>query len=276
MITNLNVRASRTISLFGVYSLNHVNSDVGGADSFPNNPFNIHEDYGRASFDIRERVVVGGTITLKHGFLLSPLMNFQSGTPFNITIGQDLLGSTIFNQRPSFATSSTPAADVVSTKYGAFNIDPTPGAPLIPVNYGQGPNSFVMNLRVSKTFAFGNRTGERASGDTGGGASDGGGGGGTSGGFRVGSATQASGGGNLGTRGLSNSGGSGGSGGAGSKRYSLTVGAEARNLVNNGNLGAPVGNLTSPIFGKSNGLAGEVYSFSGTNRRIDFQVVFNF
>jgi hypothetical protein len=42
------------------------------------------------------------------------------------------------------------------------------------------------------------------------------------------------------------------------------------------NLGAPVGNLTSPIFGTSNGLAGGVYSFSGTNRRIDFQLVFSF
>ena len=87
------------------------------------------------SFDIRNRMVVGGTVTLKHGFLLSPLMNFQSGSPFNITIGQDLLGSTIFNQRPSFATASTPAADVVTTKYGVFNIAPTPGALLIPVNY---------------------------------------------------------------------------------------------------------------------------------------------
>ncbi len=275
LITNFNIRATRTISLFAVYTLNHVNSDVAGASSFPDNPFNIHEDYGRASFDIRNRAVVGGTITLKHGFLLSPLMNFQSGTPFNITVGQDLIGSTIFNQRPSFATASTPAADVVSTKYGVFNIDPAPGVPLIPVNFGQGPNSFVMNLRITKTFSFGDRTGERTSGDVGG-ASDSGGGGGTSGGFRVGRAKQASGGGNLGTRGLSNSGGSGGSGSAVSKRYTLTVGAEARNLFNNVNLGTPVGNLTSPIFGTSNGLAGGVYSFSGTNRRIDFQLVFSF
>ena len=255
-----------------------MNSDVGGADSFPSNPFNIYEDYGRASFDIRNRLVVGGTITLKHGILLSPLMNFQSGTPFNITIGQDLLGSTVFNQRPSFATSSTPAADVVSTRYGAFNIDPTPGAPLIPVNDGQGPNSFVMNLRVSKTFTFGKRAGERVSGDTGASPSAGGGGGVQSGGFGVGSATQAAGSGNSGRL--------AGSvtpvvqadrAAAVSKRYSLvTVGAEARNLFNNVNLGTPVGNLTSPIFGTSNGLAGGVYSFSGTNRRIDFQLVFSF
>ena len=164
LITNFNVRASRGITLFGFYSLNYSNSDTAGAGSFPDNPYDIAEDYGRAAFDIRDRAVVGGTIALKHGILLSPLMNFQSGTPFNITIDQDLIGSTIFNQRPAFATSSTPAADIVSTSYGSFNIDPVPGQPLIPINYGAGPNNFVMNLRVSKTFSFENRGGRRAAG----------------------------------------------------------------------------------------------------------------
>ena len=167
LITNFSVRAARNISLFGFYSFSHVDSDTGGPSSFPDNPYNIAQDYGRAAFDIRHRVVVGGSIALKHGIQLSPLINFQSGSPFNITIGQDLNGSTIFNQRPSFATASTPAADIVSTRYGNFNIDPAPGDPLIPINYGVGPNNFVANLRVSKTFAFGNRTGEHAVGDSG-------------------------------------------------------------------------------------------------------------
>ena len=278
LITNFNVRASRTVSLFGFYSFNHVNSDTGGAASFPDNQYDIAADYGRAAFDIRDRAVVGGTITLKHGILLSPLMNFQSGTPFNITIGQDLLGTTIFNQRPAFATASTPAADVVSTRYGNFNIDPVPGESLIPINYGEGPNNFVMNLRVSKTVAFGNRTGEHSAGDVAGGgvSTDGMGSGKAPGGYRVGTAAQASGGGTLGSRGLSNTSGSGGGSASASKRYSMTFSAEARNLFNNVNLAPPVGNLTSPLFGKSNGLQGGVYSFSGTNRRIDFQVVFSF
>jgi hypothetical protein len=281
LITNFNVRASRGITLFGFYSLNSSNSDTAGAGSFPNNPYDIAEDYGRASFDIRERAVVGGTIALKHGILLSPLMNFQSGTPFNITIDQDLIGSTIFNQRPAFATSSTPAADIVSTSYGSFNINPAPGQPLIPINYGVGPNNFVMNLRVSKTFSFENRGDRRAAGGGGGAGPDAGGGGGGggaagAGGYRVGSTTQASGGGSLGGRGLGNAGGSGGSSGSSNNRYSLMLSANARNLFNDVNLAPPVGNVTSPLFDQSNGLAGGVYSFSGTNRRIDFQVAFSF
>jgi hypothetical protein len=272
-IANFNVRAAKNVTLFGFYSLNNVNSDTGGPSTFPDNPYNIAQDYGRAAFGIRNRIVTGGSITLKHGFLVSPLVNLQSGTPFNITVGQDLNGSTIFNQRPAFATTSTPAANVVATSYGKFNIAPAAGQPLIPINYGVGPNNFVMNLRVSKTFAFGTKTGEHSAGDASannqGIQSRGGVG------FRPGAAA-GSGGGDLGGRGLSNTSGSGGSTGSASKRYSLTLSASGRNIFNDVNLAAPVGNLTSSLFGRSNALAGGPYSFSGTNRRIDFQVVFNF
>ena len=64
----MNVRAARGISLFGTYTLSHVNSDTGGAGSFPSNPYNIMADYGRASFDIRNRGVAGGTIPLHMEF----------------------------------------------------------------------------------------------------------------------------------------------------------------------------------------------------------------
>jgi hypothetical protein len=59
-------------------------------------------------------------------------------------------------------------------------------------------------------------------------------------------------------------------------RYSLTFSANARNIFNNVNLGMPIGNLTSPGFGHSNSLVGGFFSSSAANRRIDFQVMFNF
>lgn len=281
VIANMNVRMPGGISLFGTYTLSHVNSDTGGAGSFPSNPYNLMADYGRASFDIRNRAVAGGTIPLKYGILLSPLMNVQSGSPFNITIGQDLIGSTIFNQRPAYATASTPVANVVVTKYGTFNTAPGPTDTIIPINLEQGPPSFVFNLRAGKTFTFG----KEGSGGTMSGGGDMGpiGGGAPSGGFRPGTSTQSSGGGNLGSRGLG--GGSGGSGSGASHvgRYSFTVSAEARNLFNDVNLAPPIGNLPANTaalatskFGQSISTAGGIYSFSGTNRRIDLQVVFNF
>jgi hypothetical protein len=50
----------------------------------------------------------------------------------------------------------------------------------------------------------------------------------------------------------------------------------ARNVFNNVNASNPVGNLSSPIFGQSNGLAGGPFSSSTANRRIDLQVQFTF
>jgi len=276
MIANFNARAAKNVTLFGFYSLNYANSDTAGPSSFPDNPYNIEQDYGRAAFGIRDKVVVGGSIALKHGFLLSPLINFQSGTPFNVTVGQDLNGSTIFNQRPAFATGSTPAADVVVTRYGNFNIAPAVGQPLIPINYGIGPNNFVMNLRISKTFTFGTRTGEHAAGDMSYGTQGVGQPGGAGGGRPGAAAGGGPGSGGLDSRGLSNTSGSGGSSGTANRRYSLTLSASGRNIFNDVNLAPPVGNLTSPLFGRSNALAGGPYSFAGTNRRIDFQAVFSF
>ncbi|MGC1904737.1 MAG: hypothetical protein WA715_13030, partial [Candidatus Acidiferrum sp.] len=64
--------------------------------------------------------------------------------------------------------------------------------------------------------------------------------------------------------------------GATNRRYGLTFAVSARNVFNNVNLALPVGNLSSPLFGESNGLAGGPYGSSTANRRIDLQVTFSF
>ena len=90
MIANFNIRAGAKLSLFGYYSLNYANSDTTGASGFPSNQYDVAADYGRASFAIRDRVFMGGTIGLPRGFRLSPFMIFNSGSPYNVTVGQDL------------------------------------------------------------------------------------------------------------------------------------------------------------------------------------------
>jgi hypothetical protein len=62
-------------------------------------------------------------------------------------------------------------------------------------------------------------------------------------------------------------------------RYNLTVGIIVRNLLNNANSGMPVGNLSSPYFGRSNWLAstaGPADVAFGNNRRLQFQLRFDF
>ena len=61
-----------------------------------------------------------------------------------------------------------------------------------------------------------------------------------------------------------------------SRRYSLNFTVMGRNIFNNVNLAAPVGVLESPLFGKSNALAGGFFSSPSSNRSVDLQVSFNF
>src|SRR4029077_2735102 len=60
------------------------------------------------------------------------------------------------------------------------------------------------------------------------------------------------------------------------QRYSLTFSANARNVFNKVNLGPPIGNLSSGLFGQSTALAGGVFNTQSANRRIDLQVMFSF
>jgi hypothetical protein len=258
LIANVNIRAGSKLSLFGYYTLNYVNSDTAGASSFPSNQYNILQDYGRAAFDVRHRVFLGGTLALPYAFRLSPFLLVSSGVPFNITVSQDLNGDSIFNDRPAFATNLT-GPNVVVTRFGAFDKMPAAGEAIVPPNFVTGPGRFTLNLRLSKTFGLGKkleREGTGPSGDQGRGHGDRGGRGGPFGGF--------------------GGGGRGDFGGVSDRRYSLTFSVAARNIFNNVNLATPIGNLNSPLFGESNALAGGPFSSTSANRRIDLQVMFNF
>jgi hypothetical protein len=267
LIVNGSVRAGTKVSLFGFYVLNYANSDTSGPTYIPSDPHNVALDYGRASFDYRHRLFMGGTVGLPKAFRLSPFLVSSSGPPFNITTGEDLYGDAQFNARPSAAACGTNTANVVQTKYGCFNLTPAPGEALIPINDATGDSRFSLNLRLSKTFAFGKKKEATNTGATGPGGvgtfgrGPGGGGGGRGGGF--------------GGRG----GGPGGPGGfdaPSNRRYGLTFAVSARNIFNNVNEATPIGNLSSPLFGESNGLAAGPYSSNTANRRIDLQVTFSF
>ncbi len=271
VITNFNLRMGAKLMLFGFYTLSYANSDT----SSPMNPYDIAEDYGRAAFDIRHRVFLGGNWNLPHGFAVSPMIVLNSGAPFNITLqGVDLYGTANFNDRPALASSGESGSNIFNTRWGTFNAAPGPNDKIIGPNYGTGPGQFTANLRVAKTFGFGKKPeGPGSSRGQGGGQGGGPGGGGRGGGGGYGP-------GGLGGRGLGGGGGGGGLFGPGpgstNARYSLTISANARNVFNNVNLSAPYGILGTNYFGRSNSLVGGFFSSSAANRRIDFQVMFNF
>ena len=147
LIVNTSLRMGSKLSLFGYYTLNYANSNTSGASSFPSASNDIRLDYGRAAFDVRHRVFIGGTIGLPHAFRLSPFLVASSGIPFTITTGQDVNGDSIFNDRPGFATSHSIPSNVATNQFGSFDLVPQPGETLVPINGWTSAGRFSLNLR---------------------------------------------------------------------------------------------------------------------------------
>ncbi|HXQ70796.1 MAG TPA: hypothetical protein VN844_09930, partial [Pyrinomonadaceae bacterium] len=221
------------------------------------------------------------------GITLNPFIIVQSGRPFNITLGRDLNGDTLNTERPSLAPAGADCSDTVNfrcTPFGNFKLTFAPGDVMIPRNFGEGPGSTTVNVRVSKTWSFGSEGGgananqqnrQDGQGNTGqrpimgGGMGRGPGGGGAPGG-----------GGRGGFGGPGGGGGGFGGGGGANGRYNLTFSLNFQNLLNHTNLNNPVGNLGSALFGQSTATAGGFGGFGGGvaayNRRIDAQIRFTF
>jgi hypothetical protein len=153
-VVNVANRFNNRVSFYAIYSFNKADSDTDGSGIVPANSYDLREEYGRSSLDIRHRFVFGGTINAPWKLVLSPFIVIRSGAPFNITTGRDNNGDSLFADRPSFATALN-SPDVVMTRFGAFNLNPGPGDRIIPRNFGNGPGFAGVNLRIEKTFAFG-------------------------------------------------------------------------------------------------------------------------
>lgn len=279
-IVNLNSRFHRNVTMSAYYVLAKANSDADGTGSFPANPYDLSTEYGRASTDIRHRFVMRGNFRAPWGITFDPFIIVQSGRPFNITLGRDINGDTLNTERPSLAPAGADCSDTVNfrcTPFGNFKLTFAPGDVMIPRNFGEGPGSTTVNVRVSKTWSFGSEGGNSArnqqnpqgprgdqrtimGGGMAGGGRPGGGGGGRGG---------------FGGRG----GGFGGGGRGG--RYNLTFSVNFQNILNHTNLNNPVGNLGSALFGQSTATTGVFGGFGGGgnpayNRRIDAQIRFSF
>lgn len=286
LIVTLASRFSRNASFNINYAFAKALSDTDGSGTFASNPYDFSQDYGRASNDVRHRFTLFGSFRAPWNISLNPMLVISSGNPFNITIGRDLNGDTLFTERPAFAADLTKPG-VVITKFGAFDPNPTAAEVIIPRNYGRGPGSIISNLRISRTFGFG---GERKASAQSQRDSNRGGGGGPRGGFggagRAGAGGGPRGGGGAGGgRGGGGGGGGFGGGNESAKRYNITVSVNVQNILNHVNLRPPVGNLSSSFFGMSTSSAGGFGGFGSGgrgggpgpyNRLIDAQIRFTF
>jgi Carboxypeptidase regulatory-like domain len=229
---------TRPLQLFGYYIYGYSNSNTGGPTSFPSNQYDLHDDYGRAVNDNRNRFYLGGVTNLPFQFQLYPFLILQSNLPFNITVGNDLNGDSQFNDRPAFATNlSRPSVYV--TKWGTFDAAPLPGQTIIPINYGTGPSVAMLNLSLSRNLGFGPRSPDQP-------------------------ASSASG--SRGTQAKT----------AVVRRYQANLGIQVQNVFNTVNGGTPVGVLGSSLFGESTSLSSTQFSSQQANRILYLHLRLNF
>lgn len=274
-IVNFNSRLHRNVSINAYYVLASAKSDADGSGSFPANPYDLTTEYGRASGDVRHRFFMSGNFRAPWGITLNPFVIVQSGRPFNITLGRDINGDTLNTERPSLAPAGADCSDTVNfrcTPFGNFKLTFAPGDVMIPRNFGSGPGSTTVNVRVSKTWSFGSEGDGATAQQNRPGGPDGPRG-------IMGGGMGRPGGGGRGGFGGRPGGGFGGGGGA-NGRYSLTFSLNFQNLLNHANLGNPVGNLGSSFFGQSISTGGGFGGFgagnAAYNRKIDAQIRFSF
>jgi len=273
---NTQMRINNRVNMFGYYVWGQAHSNTDGANTFPANNYNLAGEWSRAGFDRRQQVQIGGSIQAPLRITFSPNINFTTAPPLNIILGRDLNGDGILNDRPAFASlSMIGQPGILATPWGVFNTNPQPGDQIIPRNYAQAYGQFRFNMRVGRSWGFGERVtrppngrgqdqggggrgfGGGGRGPGGGGRGPGGGGGGRGGGFAGGGR-----------------GGRGGGGAAGSNnRYTVNLSAEIQNVLNTVNTPAPVTNLSSPFLGQS--LAGGGNN-ALANRRVSFSLRFQF
>ena len=129
---------------------------------------------------------------------------------------------------------------LVQTAYGLLDPNPILGEEIIGRNAGRGPGQINLNLRIAKIIELGPK--KESAGKPGG-----------SGFFSTPAST---------------------------RRYSLSISASVRNILNHTNPGPIIGNFTSPLFGNANQMAGgangEGFSENANNRRSELQLRFTF
>jgi carboxypeptidase family protein len=262
LITNVNARINKDISLTGSYTLNRAMSDTDGVGTFPAKPYDFTGEYGPAATDIRNRFSLSGSFNTKWNVRLSPFVILDSGPPFDITVGRDLYGITLFNGRPGIPTDPNKLG-LIRNSYGLLDPNPTPDEKILPRNYGRGPGSITVNLRLTKTIEFG---GERSGNTPQRGQGGGGEGRPSSGVSSAGAPLQ---GGSSSARSAAQAG----------HQYNLSISMSVRNLLNHTNPGLIIGNITSPLFGQANqpaGGSGFIFSEAANNRRLELQMRFTF
>jgi hypothetical protein len=159
LLINPNLNYKKLL-LFGYYEFSSGMSD---AEGLPANPYNLRAEWGPSSIgDIRHHAVIGIGTRLPWKVRLFPLLTVSSGSPYNITTGQDNNGDGFASDRPGVVRG----LDVLRCKggslryvapFGCLDLSPNIGEPILGRNAGRGPVTANLDLRLTRNWAFGRR-----------------------------------------------------------------------------------------------------------------------
>ena len=121
----------------------------GGATPMPSfNQDNIYGpgEWGPALQDERHRVVLSGVFNLPWGVQPSPIFQYSSARPYNLTAGSDCNKDGVNNDYAFMNPSTGAFAKGCTTAAGFVQV---------PINYKRGSPIYTLDLRVTKFFNFG-------------------------------------------------------------------------------------------------------------------------
>ncbi|RMG03108.1 MAG: TonB-dependent receptor [Acidobacteria bacterium] len=150
-----------------VYTLSSLKDDGIVNTSEATVPADFSREWSRSLLDRRHRISVFGTIDLPRWLgkiRISPLFRFGSSAPFNVSAGGiDRNLDDINNDRPNFDGD---LSTIKWRKFGSafpsdlasrFSLAPIGSPGNLPRNAGKGPRLYLLDLRISRQFKFGDR-----------------------------------------------------------------------------------------------------------------------
>jgi hypothetical protein len=135
------------------YSFIKSKGNVVSGSGSPFDPYDFTQEFAPTLFDGVHSVGGYFFYTLPYKISVGTDFSISSGTRFNIFTGRDTNGDGFYSERPSFATDFS-KPDLIKTKYGILDPNPSPTDKLVPRNLGRGSKNIVFNSSISKSFGF--------------------------------------------------------------------------------------------------------------------------
>lgn len=151
---SLNQNSNRRFNLNLSYVNQNFQTDADSAFMLPQSSYDFTGEWSRPAWQARHRVFLSVVLNLPFNLRLANLLNAASGTPFNVTTGQDNNGDGNFNDRPGFTSWDDPHG--IATPFGFLNPSVVNGD--LRRNVGTNPGTAALEMSLSRTFAFGKKS----------------------------------------------------------------------------------------------------------------------